>query len=53
MFGLLVLALPYPFLKQMAPDAQAQSFLFSVLVVAVISLSLISIASKELGGFIV
>jgi len=46
-FGFIVLASLYLFLKQMAPDPQAQSFLFTILVVAFVTLSLLSIASKD------
>lgn len=43
-FGFVVLAFLYLSLKQMAPDPQTQSFLLTVLVIA---LSLLSIASKD------
>ncbi|ADC66204.1 phosphate ABC transporter, inner membrane subunit PstC [Ferroglobus placidus DSM 10642] len=52
-FGFIVLALLYPILKQMAPDPQTQSFLLTVLAVAIISLSLISIASEDARAIII
>jgi len=46
-FGFLILAFLYPPLKQMAPDPQTQSFLLLIIVVALIALSLLTIAAKE------
>ncbi|MDK2781962.1 MAG: hypothetical protein PWR13_990 [Archaeoglobi archaeon] len=52
-FVFLVLALLYPILKQMAPDPQTQNFLLTVLAVAIISITLLSIASKDTRAIII
>ncbi len=46
-FGFIVFGLLYIFLKQTAPDLGTQNFLFIILIVALIALSLLSIASKD------